>query len=71
MAELVSSSEGLSGAEVVAMVQEAAMAAQDAQAPTLTLVHLRTARAGLTSQITRPMLAYYSKMQIEFRSSTA
>ena len=61
--ELVACTRGLSGAEMVAVCQEATLTAQEEGAPYLTMAHLHSARATVIPQITPSMLDYYRNMQ--------
>ena len=61
--ELVDSSAGFSGAEVVAVCTEAAMLAIDERREFLSHRHLMTALAKIQPQITADMLAFYHTFQ--------
>jgi SpoVK/Ycf46/Vps4 family AAA+-type ATPase len=60
---LVSSTAGFSGAEVVAVVSEAAMLALDRKCAAVTMEHLQEALRGIKPQITPEMLHFYQSMK--------
>lgn len=67
MDELVALSAGFSGAEVVALSQEACMIAVEAEELTLSLERLRQAAAGIKPQITHEMIEFYRKIADQYK----
>jgi AAA family ATPase len=57
--ELVMTTQGFSGAEVVAIFSEAALLAVEQQCEVLMLTHIREAIAATVPQITSDMIAFY------------
>ena len=66
LSELLKRTQGFSGAEMVAAVQEAGMLAIDGGADVLEISHLYTAIHGIIPQITPDVLAFYEKIAAEY-----
>jgi SpoVK/Ycf46/Vps4 family AAA+-type ATPase len=64
--ELVRSTAGFSGAEVVASVQEAAMLAVDRGDDAVDRYHIREAIAAIKPQITKDMLRFYEALAAQY-----
>lgn len=62
LSQLLIRTQGFSGAEMVAAVQEAGMLAIDCGADVLEISHLLTAIHGITPQITPDVLDFYEKI---------
>ena len=60
--ELIASTNGFSGAEVVAVCSEAVLMAQDEGKSAVAMTHLRGALAQIEPQITPSMLAFYDEI---------
>jgi ATP-dependent 26S proteasome regulatory subunit len=67
MQSLVTATEGFSGAEVVSVVQEAAMVCIERNADVMGLAELHAAAASVKPQITAAMISFYTTLQDRFK----